>query len=541
MSRHSAGGDFLRFNMQRVLPLGRSTFQTLRVRNEIYVDKTTLVFELASYDSKIFLARPRRFGKTLLTSTFESLFKDGLKYFHGLAIEKLWKDKTYPVIKLDFSEIKEFSNAAVFKNKFEEKIRAVFASIGFKFVANDLSVMTQLSSFLSSLEPASLVILIDEYDAPLTHCLDNPKLFEEIRSIMSELFLILKSNEGCQRFFFMTGITKFSNTSIFSAFNNLQDISLDPRYGNLLGYSDEEIKTNFSSYLNEAANALHITAEEVFSELKRNYDGFAFDEKASIRVYCPWSVLCFLSRPDRGFQNYWFESGGQPTVLLRYLKNHALQSPIAYKQSIIYSLSGLRASRQYDEIDPEALLLQTGYLTIKSLEGGDFVRLDYPNEEVAVSMARLYAENLLRQDRTGLSAVARLEKTLSTGNLDEIVGTFNRVLTSIDYHRYPIHDESSCRAYLQVLMIGAALIPRVEVHNAFGRSGLEVETGRRHWIFELKYAKKSADASSRLEEALHQTTVRRYGEGDASDKELLRVALVFSEEARAFVAWRLIP
>lgn len=285
----------------------------------------------------------------------------------------------------------------------------------------------------------------------------------------------------------------------------------------------------------------NITAEEVFSELKRNYDGFAFDEKASIRVYCPWSVLCFLSRPDRGFQNYWFESGGQPTVLLRYLKNHALQSPIAYKQSIIYSLSGLRASTQYDEIDPEALLLQTGYLTIKSLEGGDFVRLDYPNEEVAVSMARLYAENLLRQDRTGLSGVARLEKNLSTGNLDEIVGTFNRVLTSIDYHRYPIHDESSCRAYLQVLMIGAALIPRVEVHNAFGRSGLEVETGRRHWIFELKYAKKSADASSRLEEALHQTTVRRYGEGDASDKELLRVALVFSEEARAFVAWRLIP
>lgn len=306
--------------MLKALPLGRSTFSTLRLRNAIYVDKTPLIYQLAQADAKIFLARPRRFGKSLLISTFESLFRDGLKHFHGLAIEKLWDDKTYPVIRLDFSEIKEFSVVRDFRRKFHEKLRAVFGTVGFQLDASDLGVMTQLSRFLETLDPASLVILIDEYDAPLTQCLDKPDLFEEVRSILSELFLTLKANEGCLRFFFMTGITKFSHTSIFSAFNNLQDISLDPLYGTLLGYTDEEIRTYFAPYVSRAAEALKKTQEEILSALKCHYDGFSFDEQARYRVFCPWSVLSFLNRPDRGFQNYWFESGGQSTVLLKYLR-----------------------------------------------------------------------------------------------------------------------------------------------------------------------------------------------------------------------------
>ena len=183
--------------IMKTLPLGRSTFATLRARNEIYVDKTDLIYQLARFDSKIFLARPRRFGKSLLISTLESLFKYGLRDFKGLAIEKLWNDKTYQVVRLDLSEIKEFSTADEFKQKFHDKLITKFSAAGFQYKNNDSLVMTQLSEWLSLQEPSCLVVLIDEYDAPLTSCLDDPSLFKIVRSTMSELFLTLKSNEGC--------------------------------------------------------------------------------------------------------------------------------------------------------------------------------------------------------------------------------------------------------------------------------------------------------------------------------------------------------
>ena len=215
----------------KFLPLGRSTFSALRAKNEIYVDKTDLIYRLACHDSKIFLVRPRRFGKSLLVSTFESLFKYGLRDFKGLMIEEFWKDKTYPVIRLDFSELKEFDSVEQFSTNFNEMLRLKFAAAGFACEKNEPFLILKLSDWLSGVGSSSLVILVDEYDAPLTAYLDQPELFAGVRSVMSQFFLTLKANEGCQRFFFMTGITKFSSTSIFSAFNNLQDISLDPFYG----------------------------------------------------------------------------------------------------------------------------------------------------------------------------------------------------------------------------------------------------------------------------------------------------------------------
>ena len=256
--------------MLQNLPLGRSTFSALRAKNEIYVDKTSLVYELARSDSKIFLARPRRFGKSLLTSTFESLFKYGLRDFKGLAIEKRWTDKTYNVVRLDFSETKEFSTSECFKKLFYARVSAKFREVGFIECDNGDDFVTQLSSWLRSLEDSSLVLLIDEYDAPLTACLNDSELFRSVRSIMSDLFLTLKSNEGCLRFFFMTGITNFSNTSIFSAFNNFQDISLDTDYGILLGYTEDEIKHYFGQYLSRAAKDLSMTENQVLDLLKKN-------------------------------------------------------------------------------------------------------------------------------------------------------------------------------------------------------------------------------------------------------------------------------
>ncbi len=527
--------------MLQGLPLGTSDFRSLRVNNEIYVDKTELIYEMVepSQRRKLLLARPRRFGKSLLISTFESLFKNGLKDFKGLAIEKYWCDKKYQVVRLDLSEIKEFSTPDEFEQKFYEKLITKFSGVGFQYKNNGLLLMTQLSEWLSLLEPSCLVVLIDEYDAPLTNCLDQPNLFKDVRSAMSELFLTLKSNEGCLRFFFMTGITKLSNTSIFSAFNNLEDISLYPKYGTLLGYTEEEIKLYFKDYLSRAAALLGMAEDQILEQLRANYDGFSFDQNASSHVYCPWSVLKFFNYPELSFQNYWYASGGQPSVLKKYLMNHELEKPISFDQVKQVRLSELNAAQQYNDLSIDVLLTQSGYLTIKSVLKNGYAVLGYPNQEVALSMAQLYSDELLKGNPLEDPQGPMISDIMATGSTEEVVKAFNRAVNAIDYQRYPIIDEASCRAYLQVLLIGAAMMPSVEIHNAHGRSDMEVQAGSRHWVFEFKYASTDSEVETLLSKAIEQIRSQHYGE-QVLDKKLIRVALVFNAKERQFTAWQIV-
>ena len=522
---------------EKTLPLGSSNFSSLRQANEIYIDNTDLIYKLAKNRGKIFLARPRRFGKSLLISTLESLFKNGLQDFKGLDIEKQWTDKTYKVVRFDFSEVKEFSNAEDFEYQFNSLLISKFETVGFQYTKGSFDVFIQLSNWLASLAPSSLVILIDEYDAPLTNCLDKPELFRDVRSIMSRLFLTLKSNEGCQRFFFMTGITKFSNTSIFSAFNNLQDISLNPVFGSLLGYTENEIQIYFKDYLAHAAQVLNIDKPLLLKQLRENYNGFSFDLRAQTHVYCPWSVLNFFNYPELGFQNYWYSSGGQPSVLMNYLISHELAKPDSYAETKAIRLSELEAPRQYEDMNLEVLLNQAGYLTIREVTPDRYALLGYPNQEVAVSMAELYADELLDGKRLQKLGEPSIAEVLANGCVDDVVKQFNFAVNSIDYQRYPIVDEASCRAYLQVLLIGAAMLPQVEVHTAHGRSDLEVNAGKRHWVFEFKYMRKGESEENVLNEAVNQVTTHRYGQTTGSHT-LKCVALVFSEERRSFVAWK---
>lgn len=530
-------GNRIKQMFEQTLPLGSSNFSSLRQANEIYVDKTDLIYKLAKNRGKIFLARPRRFGKSLLVSTFESLFKKGLQDFKNLKIEKLWTDKTYTVVRFDFSEVKEFSNADDFERQFNSLLISRFEAAGFNYSKNDYDVLIQLSNWLSSLASSSLVILIDEYDAPLTNCLDKPELFKEIRSIMSRLFLTLKANEGCLRFFFMTGITKFSNTSIFSAFNNLQDISLNPVFGTLLGYTENEIHNYFNEYLSHSAKVLNVEESQLLDQLRENYNGFSFDLRAQTHVYCPWSVLNFFNYPELGFQNYWYSSGGQPSVLMNYLVSHVLAKPDSYAEAKPIRLSELEAPRQYDDMNLEVLLNQAGYLTIREVTPDRYALLGYPNQEVAISMAELYADELLDGKRLQQIGQPSISEVLSNGSVEDVVRQFNSAVNSIDYQKYPIVDEASCRAYLQVLLIGAAMLPKVEIHTAHGRSDLEVNAGKRHWVFEFKYTKNDQEAEKLLEKAVQQMENRRYGQTD-NFSELRRVALIFSEKNRSFITWQ---
>ncbi|WP_302602774.1 AAA family ATPase [uncultured Sutterella sp.] len=526
------------------IPLGQSDFRALRDEQCVYADKTAFIYQLCSESRKVFISRPRRFGKSLLVSAFETLFKHGLRDFQGLAIEKLWKDKTYKVVRLDFSEIRDFSDSRDFQEKFNALLINRFATIGFRYNSGRgrEPLMMQLLAWLDELPVRSLVLLIDEYDSPLTASLDNKTKFDAVRTIMSPFFLMLKSRGGCLRFFFMTGITRYRQTNIFSELNNFDDISLNPAYSTLLGLTEEEIRTYFAFYLRKAAKIRNLSERELIEKLREYYDGYCFDGKtleseARKHVFCPWSILNFFMYPEQGFVNYWYESGGQPTILMRYLADHDLEKPANFDEVRPIKVSELGEARKFDEIGREALLTQSGYLTIREMRPNGLAILGYPNREVAVSMAQLYAGELLKGKALEGAAEPLISETMATGSLDEVVGRFNQAVETIDYLRYPIRDEAACRAYLQVLLLGAAMLPKVENHSALGRSDLEVEVGGRRWVFEFKFARKSSEVQPCLEDAAKQIASRRYGALQPG-KELLRAALVFSGEERRFVAWR---
>ena len=528
------------------LPLGTSDFSTLRKRNQIYVDKTALVYELASRPEKFFLARPRRFGKSLLMSTFESLFKYGLRDFNGLDIEHLWKEKdTYQVVKLDFSRIKPGNDAAKFSADFDEYLTFCFGEIGFQRASYG-SINNQIERFFRGLPCSSLVLLIDEYDAPLTACMNNVPLFNTVRKSLSDFYAVIKSNDSVFRFFFMTGITKFSKASIFSELNNLSDISLASEYGSLLGYTREELKRYFDGYLNQAAKVLNLSKENLVSELTKNYDGFCFEKTAKQHLFAPWSLLKFFSCPSNGFENYWYESAGNPIALQPYLKSYSLREPEDYFKPKFIPIPLLQATAtDVEHINDLALLTQAGYLTIKGV-GTDSFLVGYPNKEVADSLAWLYREKLLSSQSIDQLGAMHLRKDLQEGNIDSVVDQINKLFLATDYTRYPVNDEITCRNYLQLfLTLGAFVRTYAELHNALGRSDLELETSRLHWVFEIKFLKngnkgeeqKLPEAERLLKTAVAQIKERHYGESDLSGKKLIRVALVYSEKDRQFVRW----
>lgn len=523
-------------NLFQQLPLGRSDFPALLDSNAIYVDKTEMVCRLAVNDGKFFFARPRGFGKSLLISTFETLFKNGLRDFKGLAIEKLWKDKTYSVVRLDFSEVTNFRTREEFTERFFGYIAKNLGEIGFQPQEGG-NLALQISSWLGNRPSRSLVVLIDEYDAPLVICLDKEELFRDVRMVMSSFFSTLKSKDDCLRFLFMTGITKFSSTSIFTDFNDFTDISFNPEYGALVGFTEHEIKRYFDCYLEEAKRALCFFGEAILSKLKDSYGGFSFDSEARTRVYCPRSVLSFFKNPAAGFQSYWSFGGSHAVVLMQYLKGHELDDPAKYAEPKKVWLRDLVTPKEYECLDRDVLLYQAGYLTIQSITPNEVALLSYPNLEVASSMAQLYADKLLSGVPYTPRDNVRLETVLAHRTVGDVVDRFNDVINAMDYQRFPIVDEASCRAYLQVLMMGVDMVPRVEAHSALWRSDLEVEAGNRLWVFEIKFARNASQVSDLLKEAVEQMQMKRYGQGP-HDKELIQLALVFSASERRFVVWQ---
>ena len=523
-------------------------FGELIDNNCIYVDKTAIINQFASKKGPFFISRPRRFGKSTLINTLHELFTHGLEKFKGLKIEPLWKDKTYKVLHLDFSVFKETPSIGSFNNDFMDSLRFSLERAGIEPTKEKVDFPAKLlEKSIENEDERAVVLLVDEYDAPLTAVLNDSNEFEDRRKILSNFYFTVKSFQVKFRFIFITGVTYYSHTSIFSAFNHLTDLTLDSDYGALLGYTSDELESYFSEYIDNAVETLNrkfpterYTHEKVVEELKRNYDGYSFDEDCMHHVYNPWSILNFLKSPHRGFIPYWVSSGGStPTFLVNYLKQKLkkynadeLQSLLGIDSTVNKDTDSLYPSiENISNIDLFAILYQAGYFCIKSAFDGYF-KVGIPNLEVKKAYSNLVLNQLTKSQDSKLRFIEPFKEVLASGNLDKIKELFNTLINEFSYETVKKFNEACFRDVLKLAMLTFNVSASTEVMGACGRADITAEAGKYLYVFELKVTDNSKDIDTKLTEAKDQIIKNKYARR-LTDKTVVPVALVLENNSKS--------
>lgn len=523
-------------------------FGELIDNNCIYVDKTAIINQFASKKGPFFISRPRRFGKSTLINTLHELFAHGLEKFKGLKIEPLWKDKTYKVLHLDFSVFKETPSIGSFNNDFMDSLRFSLERAGIEPTKEKVDFPAKLlEKSIENEDERAVVLLVDEYDAPLTAVLNDSNEFEDRRKILSNFYFTVKSFQVKFRFIFITGVTYYSHTSIFSAFNHLTDLTLDSDYGALLGYTSDELESYFSEYIDNAVETLNrkfpterYTHEKVVEELKRNYDGYSFDEDCMHHVYNPWSILNFLKSPHRGFIPYWVSSGGStPTFLVNYLKqglkkynSNELQSLLGIDSTVNKDTDSLYPSiENISNIDLFAILYQAGYFCIKSAFDGYF-KVGIPNLEVKKAYSNLVLNQLTKSQDSKLRFIEPFKEVLASGNLDKIKELFNTLINEFSYETVKKFNEACFRDVLKLAMLTFNVSASAEVMGSCGRADITAEAGKYLYVFELKVTDNSKDIDTKLTEAKDQIIKNKYARR-LTDKTVVPVALVLENNAKS--------
>ena len=523
-------------------------FGELIDNNCIYVDKTAIINQFASKKGPFFISRPRRFGKSTLINTLHELFAHGLEKFKGLKIEPLWKDKTYKVLHLDFSVFKETPSIGSFNNDFMDSLRFSLERAGIEPTKEKVDFPAKLlEKSIENEDERAVVLLVDEYDAPLTAVLNDSNEFEDRRKILSNFYFTVKSFQVKFRFIFITGVTYYSHTSIFSAFNHLTDLTLDSDYGALLGYTSDELESYFSEYIDNAVETLNrkfpterYTHEKVVEELKRNYDGYSFDEDCMHHVYNPWSILNFLKSPHRGFIPYWVSSGGStPTFLVNYLKqglkkynSNELQSLLGIDSTVNKDTDSLYPSiENISNIDLFAILYQAGYFCIKSAFDGYF-KVGIPNLEVKKAYSNLVLNQLTKSQDSKLRFIEPFKEVLASGNLDKIKELFNTLINEFSYETVKKFNEACFRDVLKLAMLTFNVSASTEVMGACGRADITAEAGKYLYVFELKVTDNSKDIDTKLTEVKEQIIKNKYARR-LTDKTVVPVALVLENNSKS--------
>lgn len=517
----------------KLYPVGIQTFERIRKENKLYIDKTEYVYRMThSGGCYFFLSRPRRFGKSLLVSTFESYFSGKKELFEGLAIEKLEQEwMEYPVLHFDMSGGKHMEKEQLedyLSNRLEAEERK-WGITHTKRGANDR--LTELITTAYEISGKQVVVLIDEYDAPMLDVAHDKETLDELRNVMRNFFSPLKMCEPMLRFVFLTGITKFSQVSIFSELNNIKNVSLDDEYAGVCGITKEELLTQMSEDIDMLAEAQGMTREETIAKLKENYDGYHFSP-ASPDVFNPYSLLnCF---DDKNFGAYWFSSG-TPTYLINMLRKFKVL-PAKIGRSLARSSAFDAPTENLKTITP--LLYQSGYITIKGYDKmSQLFTLDLPNKEIKVglfeSLLPYYLEGMYAEE--GDVAIAQMSVLIRQGDMDGALRLFQEFLGTVPYCNNTNYEGH----YQQVLFIIFTLLTHfvvdVEVHTPNGRVDVVMETEDTLYLIELKLNKSA-------QTAMQQINLKQYDQRFARcGKPIVKVGVNFDAKKGNIEDWIIEP
>ncbi|GBU21649.1 hypothetical protein R80B4_01549 [Fibrobacteres bacterium R8-0-B4] len=511
------------------LPTGVQVFETIRKKDGLYIDKTDMIYDLVSgLRNQYFLSRPRRFGKSLTCWTLDALFSGKRELFEGLSISKTdWAWESYPVIHMDMSKVDTTNGTDGVRKSLADQTGDIAGEYGIDLGGEKepgrMLELVIVGAAKKHGKPA--VVIVDEYDKPFLDFYNKPPTAQEIRDIMRGYYSRLKANEPNMRFLFMTGISKFTKAGVFSTLNNLYDLSLDRKFGTLLGYTEKELVDYFQEHLEAAALDLDISTDELVEKLRAYYNGFCFD--GVHRVYCPFSVLNFFG--DNCLSNYWIESGS-PKIIADYMKDRHLT---------VEQFRGLQVSRDFARVPgeietapPESFLYQSGYLTLREGISNDF-SLDYPNAEVLNSMSQLVYTNIMRHrgDRDDWDISGTFMMALMDGNSRLMIKMLNHLLASIPYDDYSKAAQSSIersgvpagewlyRSTILAFMRGCGVLVVGEMHTNKGRSDLVVCNRGTAWVIEIKVAYND-DCAAKAAEALKQINENQYADPYKNAKKL---------------------
>ena len=516
---------------RKLYPIGIQTFSEIRTNDNLYIDKTAYIYRMANSDGKyFFLSRPRRFGKSLLVSTLLSYFGGRKELFKGLAIDNLeneWAE--YPVLHFDLSggkhqEEDQLNRYLDFILKDNER------RFGVECDAVDANV--RLANLIASVYKKTgkqVVVLIDEYDAPLLDVVHQDERFESLRHLMRNFYSPLKQCEPMLRFVFLTGITKFSQLSIFSELNNITNISMDEAYAGICGITKEELLTQMSDDIDRLAEKLSITREVAIQQLKDNYDGYHFTYP-SPDIFNPYSLLNCFSKEKIGA--YWFGSG-TPTFLIEMMRKFGT-TPMDIGESEMADVSDFDAPTEtMESIVP--LLYQSGYVTIKDYdEDTNLYELGIPNKEIRIGLFKSLLPNYLtRSSQRGKVAIAQMSVLIKNGDIDGALELFRTFLATVPYcenTKYEGH-------FQQLMYVVFALLTDyrilVEQRTSKGRTDITLETQDSIYIMELKFG-NTAD------EALAQINANHYADAFAmSNKKTIKVGIGFDvKDERNITEWK---
>ena len=528
------------------------SFINFYLNNYIYVDKTKYIRDLIKLE-RVFISRPRRFGKSLTLDTIATLFETGVEpYFKGTWIYDKWTEPTYPVLRLNFLDLDKYS-----LEHFKQKLNAIISSfardINVKNYEEKVEPEDTIYFLLDELrkEKRQIVILIDEYDCQMTANINNETLYKQFQEKIKSFYANIK-NKWPIKFLGITGVTRLKDVEIFSIGSDIRDITNASAYSQMIGFTRDEIKRYYIDYLKLAASCENkcrveevtdAQIESMLDMMAQNYDGYCFDEFYKMKVFSTWSVNSFfqsiIENKFVDFGDYWYDNGGLPSILVNYLKTHKLNSLdyVEKDKTITIRVNDFKNPTSLTSINQNVLMCQTGYLTLRSpVYSKGFMTLGIPNSEVYNALLSLMALNIF--DDTKLENVN--EQILSQSkDVGEIIELFNTVLNTVSYDNYPISSEAVVQQLLYMYLKGICNSVSAELHSSKGRADLVIESDNRRIVFEFKYAKNEIEAKVKLSEAIEQIKTRDYGNIVPKKAELLRIAAVFNADpkVRAFTEY----